>query len=65
MTCNTPCARCTCEPTSIYNHDYIEADASPMATPATQVARNLLPPSLIAFVLLSLAQSSAAPTSST
>ena len=32
MTCNTPCARCTCEPTSIYNHDYIEADASPMAT---------------------------------
>jgi len=32
MTCNTPCARCTCEPTSIYNRDYIEADASPMAT---------------------------------
>ena len=33
MTCNTPCNNCQCEPASIYNHDYIEAAASPMATP--------------------------------
>ena len=32
MTCNTPCSSCQCEPASIYNHDYIEADASPMTT---------------------------------
>ena len=32
MTCNTPCAAASVSPASIYNHDYIEADASPMAT---------------------------------
>ena len=32
MTCKTPCNNCQCEPASIYNHDYIEVDASPMAT---------------------------------
>ena len=30
MTCKTPCKKCACE--SVYDSDYIEADASPMAT---------------------------------
>ena len=32
MTCQTPCAKCTCVKSSIYDSDYVEIDASPMAT---------------------------------
>ena len=32
MTCATPCSNCKCMPASVYNHDYMEADPSPMAT---------------------------------
>ena len=33
MTCKAPCAKCTCvKSTSPYDSDYVEIDASPMAT---------------------------------
>jgi len=30
MTCKAPCRNCTCD--TVYNSDYIEADASPLTT---------------------------------
>ena len=41
MTCTTPCNNCQCEPASIYNHDYVEFDASPMATQQSRYIADL------------------------
>ena len=41
MTCKTPCDNCQCMPKSVYNHDYVELDASPLATQQSRYIADL------------------------